>query len=370
MLDKNICENFIEVFPLPMVIIKGNEVLFTNTMFFREFEKDIVTSKIGHKNLLEVLFNVKLAAVRTILKAHNNFSKLLPGGARSKGKMLLNIFYVDKSKNILAAIITPEDYYLNYFTESVNKIKEEFITVASHQLRTPLSIIKWSLEMILLDNNNLSEDQKKMLLQASESNRRMIDLVNNLLTVSRLESQRSEASRGKESISSIVKTVVKENAYWVQASNQRIKVDDKLGKDNTVKVDRDWLRQIIQNLLSNAIKYSNGGTINISLKKTNNKELTKLIGKSEAGAIKSLPMVLFSINDSGVGISREDQRRIFEKFFRSKNIMTLQTEGSGLGLYITKLIIESAGGRIWFRSKKGRGSTFYFVLPLASNKKS
>jgi two-component system sensor histidine kinase VicK len=111
-------------------------------------------------------------------------------------------------------------------------------------------------------------------------------------------------------------------------------------------VDRQLLRQVVLNLLANAIKYTKpGGRVAI--------QITRRDGEA-----------WWSIRDSGIGIPKEGQRRLFEKFHRAENALTMETEGTGLGLYMVRLIIEQCGGRIWCESEEGHGTTFVFTLPL------
>lgn len=227
-----------------------------------------------------------------------------------------------------------------------NKMKTEFVSIASHQLRTPLAGVRWSLN--LLESGHLggfSEEQKKYLILVKEGNERMIRLVNDLLDVSRIEMGRVLLVPRQTNLYILVEKTIKNFAPLCQASNTQIILD----ADDTlpnVYSDPDKLYMVIQNLIDNAIKYSKGkGEVKITMKR-------------EGGFIET------SVKDSGVGIPIKQQKFIFQKFFRSDNIMKYQTAGTGLGLFIAKSIIEQSKGEIWFESEEGEGTTFYFTLPI------
>ena len=269
--------------------------------------------------------------------------------------------------------------------EEIDRMKSEFVTVVSHQLRTPLTSIKWFLEILLAEKDgSVNSKQRKMLSQAAESNERMIKLINNLLNVSRIESGRIKVSPVQTQLEDIVEKTIEKYFTWAESSNINIKINKPRKRLPKVKVDVDQIRQVIQNLVSNAIKYSVKGNIVISLRKVSSAEVeqlriaavkkgfidySKLEGEvakvSEVMARKEYKnFALFSIKDQGVGIPRYQQKRVFQKFYRGDNVIKMQTEGSGLGLYICKAIVESLGGSIWFESTPDKGAAFYFTVPI------
>ncbi|MBI4652653.1 PAS domain-containing protein [Candidatus Kuenenbacteria bacterium] len=226
----------------------------------------------------------------------------------------------------------------------INKIKSEFITIAAHQLRTPLTGIKWSLEMINTDEIT-KEEQKEFLDKAYQSNERMIRLVNSLLIVSHLEEGCFVYKFSKIQMEDLIQEII-EN-FKIQIKNKNIEcIFDKpkilLPK---IKVDLERIQMALENLIDNAIKYTpQKGKIIISLKESDNK-------------------IEVSIKDTGMGISKENQERLFTKFFRSAEALKIETSGSGLGLFIAKNIIEAHKGQIWVESEEGKGSEFHFSLP-------
>jgi len=229
----------------------------------------------------------------------------------------------------------------------IERMKTEFVSLAAHQLRTPLSAIKWTLKMLLDgDLGKVTKEQKEFIEKTYNSNERMIDLINSLLNVTRIEEGRYLYKPTLTSLENIVQFVINSCENQLERKNIKLnykKPDKKLPQ---VKVDIEKIRLAIQNLFDNAIRYTpKGGQVTVSLKH-DKKEIE------------------FSIADTGVGVPEDQQSRVFSKFFRGANVIRLDTEGSGLGLFITKNIIEAHGGRIWFDSKEGKGTTFYIAFPI------
>lgn len=231
----------------------------------------------------------------------------------------------------------------------VQRMKTEFVSVAAHQLRTPLSGIKWTLKMLLEEElGELNEQQREFVEKTYKSNQRMISLINDLLNVSRIEEGRYVYEPEVTSLENIVREVLGNLEEEITQGDIEL-VFDKPEEPTSIKVDTEKLRLAVKNLIDNAVRYSpEGGRVEVTIKQ-----------KKEE--------VQFSVEDSGIGIPEEQQDRIFSKFFRASNATHKQTEGSGLGLFITKNIIESHEGEIWFESESGEGTTFYFTLPNAEN---
>jgi PAS domain S-box-containing protein len=227
----------------------------------------------------------------------------------------------------------------------VEKMKTEFVSVAAHQLRTPLSAIKWTVRMILDgDVGEISKEQKELLEQTYVSNERMIRLINDLLNVSRIEEGRLLYDQKDAQIEDVLDSVIDASQEILRNKNMILEVNKK--ETPKVKIDEEKMGVVIQNLLENAIKYTEqGGKIKISLDND---------GKN----------VIFKIEDSGVGIPKSQQDRIFTKFFRAENVTRMETDGTGLGLYTTKNIVQAHKGQIWFESEENKGTTFYFTIPI------
>ncbi len=234
----------------------------------------------------------------------------------------------------------------------INRLKTEFVSIAAHQLRTPLSAIKWVLKMVLEeDAGPLNEEQEDALKKGFESNERMIKLVNDMLNVSRIEEGRLEFNFAKINFKEVYETVTNNLKNKVKEKGIKFNIK-KPTKMPSVYVDKERIRMVIQNLLDNAIKYTpNNGTVTLEIKKLKDK-------------------LKIRIKDNGVGIPQKDQQRLFTKFFRAENVKKMQTDGNGLGLFIANNIVKKHNSKIYFKSTEGRGTEFYFYLPLNKNKEN
>lgn len=250
----------------------------------------------------------------------------------------------DKSGEIIGCVVVFRDVSRE---REVDKVKSEFVSVVSHQLKTPLSGIKWISELMLGGElGELNKKQKEFLSNIYFNNERMIKLVNDLLDISHIETGRKfNIVRRKVDVVKIVGQVLEDNKKLAKEKN--ISIIKCAGAPNKLimKLDDSKIEQVFANLINNAIKYSKkGGKIRISCEHKNGQ-------------------VIFKIKDNGIGIPEEQQKKVFSKFFRAENAVANETDGTGLGLYIVKAIAEAHGGKIWFNSKKGQGTTFFFSLP-------
>lgn len=230
--------------------------------------------------------------------------------------------------------------------KAIEKMKTEFVSISAHQLRTPLSAMKWILKMLLDgDLGEITKEQREFIEKCYTANERMITLINDLLNVARIEEGRFIYKPILADIISITQSVIA--SLTEEIKRKRIQFEFKKPREKLpeIKVDVEKISLAIENLIENAIRYTpERGKILVSLEKKENE-------------------IEFSVKDTGIGIPKDQQSRIFTKFFRAANAIRMETEGSGLGLFITKNIIEAHGGKIWFESEEGKGTTFYFTLP-------
>ena len=250
--------------------------------------------------------------------------------------------YLDKNNKVEKCIIVIKDVTR---TKQIEKMKDEFVSIASHQLRTPLTTIKWHTEIIEDFKKDLPKDLLPSVNFISEASERLIHLVAELLDVSRIDTGRNFAIEKKES--NLVELVAKIiEGTRMLASNDEVKVIYEYDKNEDYKifVDDFKISEAIFNVVTNAIKYS--------------REEGKVIIKLS----KDKSFAYIEISDNGLGIPKSEQSRIFERFYRAKNAMT--QEGTGLGLYITKSIIEAHSGELSFVSTEGKGTTFTIKLPI------
>lgn len=232
--------------------------------------------------------------------------------------------------------------------KEVEAIKSEFVSLASHQLRTPLSAMKWSLDMLFEGSyGKLTSGQKEIIRKIFGSNERLIQLVNDLLDVSRIEEGRFGYSFSLESPEIVVDKIVSKFSDKIRENKLQFSFEKPKTALPKVSIDGDKLEMAIENLIDNAVKYTpSGGKIKIYFKITDSDYLTVFV------------------EDTGIGVPENQQHRVFDKFFRADNAVKFQTEGSGLGLYIAQNIIKSHRGKINFKSQEGKGSIFYFTLPI------
>jgi signal transduction histidine kinase len=233
----------------------------------------------------------------------------------------------------------------------LNKAKSEFVSLASHQLRTPLSAIKWETELLLTKfKKGLNKKQLDNIESISTLSHRMIRMVSDLLDVARIDQSRLILRKQNFNFVSNVRKILLELEPIAKKRNISITLTTKKNLPN-VMGDPEKINLAVENITNNAIKYTTSG------------------GKIEIRVSKDDNFLIFDVKDNGVGIPREQHGRVFEKFFRSDNAVKYQTEGTGLGLYIAKNIVEQLGGEIWFQSIENVGSIFSFSLPIAKKEK-
>ena len=228
----------------------------------------------------------------------------------------------------------------------IDRMKTEFVSFASHQLRTPLSAMKWFSEMLLSgDAGKLNSQQSEFVTNIYQSNERMIKLVKNLLDISRIESGRIIIDPAPTDVSKLINDIVAEVNLKATEKQQKIIIEIS-PKLPLINLDPELIKNVYQNLLTNAIKY------------------TPKKGKITISIVKKGLDIISQVTDSGYGIPKDELLHIFEKFFRASNIQKIETEGTGLGLYIVKSVVESSGGKVGVKSIENIGSTFWFSLPI------
>lgn len=231
----------------------------------------------------------------------------------------------------------------------LERLRNEFFSIAAHQLRTPLTSMRWNLEIVLDDKKQPIEPRLgKVILKTYQSILHMIFLVSRLLEVKKIEQGKVVLNPAQIDVFLKIQAIMKS---MESEANQR-KITMTLNKSTTVlpyiKVDPEQFSEVVQNLLSNALKYSKpeGGVIKVDLSSPNNKTIE------------------LKVADNGIGIPAEEQSFIFNQFFRARNAATSVPEGSGLGLYMIKMIVENWGGTIKFESSEGKDTIFYVTIPI------
>ena len=232
--------------------------------------------------------------------------------------------------------------------KSLDKAKNEFISIASHDLRTPITAIRGYLDMVLKEEVGIiaTPKMKEYLKLAREGVLRLNDLVEDILSVSRIEQRRMKFSLEGLDVQPQVKEIVNEFTREAAQKGLFLKFEESSANLPKVQADKNRLQEVLTNLISNAIKFTTKGGITI-----------KILPRADHLRIDCL--------DTGIGVSAEDQKKIFNKFVQIDASTSAQKKGTGLGLYISKMIIEKMGGRIGVASQVDKGSDFFFTLPYA-----
>ena len=339
-LQRRILRDTIEYFLHGIILFGKNEkILLINKKAFEMF--GVVEADINNKDY-------------TTLKENKNYLKILEFLKQKQveeQEMFFNKYYLkinkiafEKNEEIESLVI------LNDITKEKEneQAQSDFIALTAHQLRTPLSGIRWTLEMFLDGSlGKIDEEQKKYIQQLSNNSARLIKVVNRFLDVAQIEQGKTVGKKKQVNMIELINSIIKLTNSSLREKNLSLIFEPSTKTDTIINIDEEKIKIVVQNLLENAISYSKkGGKIKISLKNRDKK-------------------FIFSIQDNGYGIPKEEQKKIFRKFFRSSNIKRIDTEGSGLGLYVIKNIIETHNGNIWFKSEgEDKGTTFYFTLPF------
>ncbi len=301
----------------------------------------------GHANMGAQYMDAAFIAfvVIVVLEIYTYRTQILPR-ISEVGKVRKLLEDQDRSSKLLVR----RDLELTQANEKLRELdlrKSEFVSIVAHQLRTPLSGIKWTLDMIMQGElGSIGNDQKAFLMKTYESNERMIRLVDDMLSADRVDSGKLHYSYVPTDILDLFDNVLFEMLPIANQKHVAIEYVDRSEPIPKVAIDCEKMRAVLQNLLDNAIKYSReGGLVRIGIAREN--EFLKV-----------------SIQDNGIGIPEVQKKYIFDRFFRASNALKIETDGTGLGLFIVKGIIERHGGTIWFTSEEGKGATFIFTIKI------
>lgn len=257
----------------------------------------------------------------------------------------LELKVVERTRELVAANKKLEE--ANHELERLSNAKTEFLSLVSHQLRVPLTAVRWSIATLKeMLEPVLKKEHEVLFEKVITNNDRMVRLINNLLNIARIEEGRFLYQFQKISLGDVVADAVHTLSEFARLKSVTINYINSKDVFN-VRADKEKLYLAVENVLDNAIKYTREGKIvDITVQKDDSHFILK-------------------ISDQGIGVSIEEQARIFDKFFRAKNAIASDANGSGLGLFIVKKIIEDHGGHIRFQSEEGKGTTFSIELPAA-----
>jgi len=230
-----------------------------------------------------------------------------------------------------------------------NKQRDDYVAMMVHELRSPLSVIKGSADLVLREEKNLEEEQKYTLLsQIKESSNDLLDVVNDILDVSKIESGRFQVKKVKGDFNKVLQ---EEADYYMALARERdITVETKLPEDVPMfEFDEDRIKHVMNNFLSNALKFTDaGGTVTIESR------------------VSDEYHVEVCISDNGVGVPDELKGKLFNKFVQMENRKNTKEKGTGLGLVIAKGIVEAHGGSVWVEDNHPSGARFLFTIPIAN----
>lgn len=228
-----------------------------------------------------------------------------------------------------------------------SKAKSEFLSMVTHQLRTPMSGIKWIFQMLLSgDFGAFNAEQRKIIEKGAESNERMIKLLQEVITANQNNEWDFQYNFEKVDITHIIESIITEFLEEARVANVVVKFEHPGEPLPLIEADPEKISLVIENLIENAIKYSlDGDDVHISIAATK-ENLT------------------IAVQDHGIGVPKDQQEAIFKKFFRADNARERKKEGTGLGLFTARNIVRKHGGELWFESEVGKGSVFYCKLPI------
>jgi signal transduction histidine kinase len=228
--------------------------------------------------------------------------------------------------------------------QQLDKNKREFMELASHQLKTPLASMQLGLDLLKRKSQNWQKDDVVILDQINSSYAHLSKLVKSLLAAVRIEERVAmEPKVHMANLNQLIDALDKQFKNRFEENGIEFKI---IGPEKSIKLktDAEFLIEILHNLLENSLKYTKNGFVEMQVK-------------------VNVDKVEFRVKDSGIGVSIDEQKKIFEKMFRASNVKNMSDPGSGLGLYYTKQLVKKLGGKIWFDSEEGKGSTFYVSLP-------
>lgn len=254
--------------------------------------------------------------------------------------------------NITYSPTDPENSLIVVFFDlsvekKIDDLKDAFLSSMQHQISTPFAIVRWNLELLGNTDENLKKmgfTREKIREETQSAVERVATIQSNILTASRIEQGFFPQNLENINLSDLVEASLRDLKFTINLKNLNVK---KRYQENikSIKADKTVLAIIIQNLISNAAKYNKiGGDITIKIEQGPND-------------------VIMEIGDNGIGVPMKDRHRIFEKFFRAENASAGEYQGTGLGLYITKILVDHIQGKIWLKSEEGKGTTFYVLIP-------
>jgi len=251
------------------------------------------------------------------------------------------------------------------------KKEREFVAITLHELKAPLGMSKWGLELLQKElPGKLNKKQSELVNQIYRGNQRLLVLVRDLLNLSKLQEGKFNVESKPIDITRSINDSVSAFVNLAKEKSIKLKFEKPAERLPKVLADENRITQVLTNIVSNAVKYTpQNGHVTVRAEVKTGADMSKINKTVTTADIMHAKnkkgYVVISCQDTGIGISRENQKKMFSRFFRAKNVLQTDIEGTGLGLYITKSIVNLHKGDIWFTSTEGKGSTFYFSLPIS-----
>jgi len=345
---QDLLRKFYEFSPVPYVVIEPNGIIRRpNKAALRLFGKD--EESLLNVQLFELMQDPEREDGVAIFKQQVSRGVALEQrelqARKADGTYRWVLFYAEpmvggihKEKTVLVSLVDIHEQ------KELERIKTEFLSLASHQLRAPLANLKWSIDFLLKRRaEELTDNVRMYLLQMFKRNDEMIDLVNTLLNLSRIEMGRVKVEKTEANLTDLARSVLEEMQPALEEKQLTLEAD--IADGVVMLTDGKLLRIVLQNLVTNAARYTPaGGSVTISLH------------QDSTG-------VRFLVKDSGIGIPPEEQDKIFGKMYRATNAREVEANGNGIGLYMCKSLAEALDGTISFTSTVGEGTTFTVTVP-------
>lgn len=316
--------------------------------YFDVSKSNVLGKKLNEVDLCDCLFDLYKKAKKGANEGSVRMEEPIVCHSRKDKDIFVQVnckAVLSKESSVIGYLLVAHDVTRE---KRIERLKNEFISISAHQLRTPLAGIKWAVRMILDGEiGKIDKEATVYLDKAYQTNEIMICLVNDLLNVTRIEEGRFLLELKPVILKDLIKKVIMEAEVISERKDVNVELESSGDDVTKIKADAEKLRLALQNLVENSIKYSSpGDKITVRIKPEDKQS------------------VIIEVEDEGIGIDMKEHKRVFSKFFRGRNASRIQTQGTGLGLFIVKNIIEAHKGKIWFESKVNEGTTFFIKLPI------
>src|SRR3989344_1895122 len=323
----------------------------------------LIINTAGVQSGIYLLFLVPVMAYLAIMgffiayvsKLNRERNRLLADQVRAETTKTGEFQKLNQELEAYAKQLFDKDFELtlaNKRLQNLEQAKSKFVSVTTHQLRTPLSAIKWTFHMLLGGSLGLVTDEQRNFLQKGyDSTQRIITIINDLLNVDYIEADKSDYNFLAVNLAELIDGIIFEFINIAERKKIKLSFIKPSNRLPSVVADPVKISMVLENLIDNALKYTpRDGRVTIDL--------------SDARINSARPSLEVMVADTGIGVPAVEKDKLFHRFFRGSNAIRLEPDGTGLGLFIARDIVEKHGGEIWFESKDGEGTNFHFTLPI------